>query len=76
MIATVNADDRPWQDDINDPVDDQYDVILGFNEPERHDISPEDAARTWIEMQNLYPDKVFVISVAFTTRVIFQLRSL
>jgi len=60
MIATVNADDRPWMDDINDPVDDQYKFILGFNEPERHDISPEDAARTWIEIQNRYPDKILV----------------
>ena len=48
-------------DDINDPVEDQYDVILGFNEPNRpdhSDLPPEVAAGAWIELQNLYPHKV------------------
>ena len=54
--------DQPWHSDISDPVDDKYDTILGFNEPNRGfrgpDMSPEEAAAAWIEIQTLYPDKV------------------
>ena len=43
-------------------MDDKYDTILGFNEPNRGfrgpDMSPEEAAAAWIEIQTLYPDKV------------------
>ena len=44
-----------------DPVDDRYPILLGFNEPNHADqsnIEPELAAAAWIELQNLYPDKV------------------
>ena len=61
MITGYLEEDRPWMDDINDPVEDQYDIILGFNEPNRpdhSDIPPEVAASAWIELQNLYPSKV------------------
>ena len=61
MVWGYHEDDRPWHDDINDLVDDKYDIILGFNEPnhaDQSDISPEEAAEAWIELQNLYPDKV------------------
>ena len=61
MITGYLEEDKPWMDDINDPVDDQYDIILGFNEPNRpdhSDIPPEVAASAWIELQNLYPTKV------------------
>ena len=59
MISTS----RPWHDDINDIVDDKYDIILGFNEPnhaDQSDIPPEEAAAAWIELQTMYPDKVRV----------------
>ena len=61
MVWGYREDDRPWNDDINDPVDEKYEVILGFNEPnhaDQADIPPEVAAAAWIELQNLYPDKV------------------
>ena len=61
MVWGYNEEDRPWHDDINDPVSDQYEVILGFNEPnhaDQSDIPPEVAASAWLELQNLYPDKV------------------
>ena len=61
MVTGYLEEDRPWMDDINDPVEDQYDVILGFNEPNRpdhSDLPPEVAAGAWIELQNLYPHKV------------------
>ena len=61
MVWGYIEDDRPWNDDINDPVDEKYDVILGFNEPnhaDQSDIPPEVAAAAWIELQNMYPDKV------------------
>ena len=61
MVTGYSEEDRPWMDDINDPVDDQYDVILGFNEPNRPDhadLPPEVAASAWVELQNLYPNKV------------------
>ena len=44
-----------------DPVEDRYPILLGFNEPNHADqsnIEPEEAAAAWIELQNLYPDKV------------------
>ena len=61
MITGYLEEDKPWMDDINDPVDDQYPIILGFNEPNRpdhSDIPPEVAASAWMELQNLYPTKV------------------
>ena len=61
MVWGYNEEDRPWHDDINDPVSDQYEVILGFNEPnhaDQSDIPPEVAASAWLELQNMYPDKV------------------
>ena len=61
MVWGYLEDDRPWHDDINDPVADEYSVILGFNEPnhaDQADIPPEVAASAWMELQNLYPDRV------------------
>ena len=61
MVWGYNEEDRPWHDDINDPVSDKYEVILGFNEPnhaDQADIPPEVAASAWLELQNMYPDKV------------------
>ena len=61
MVWGYDETDRPWHDDINDIVDDKYDIILGFNEPnhkDQSDIPPEEAAAAWIELQTLYPDKV------------------
>ena len=61
MVWGYIEDDRPWHDDINDPVADDYNVILGFNEPnhaDQSDIPPEVAASAWLELQNLYPNKV------------------
>ena len=46
-----------------DPVEDRYPILLGFNEPNHADqsnIEPEVAAAAWIELQNLYPDKILV----------------
>ena len=63
MVWGYMEDDRPWNDDINSPVDEKYEVILGFNEPNHADqsnIPPEVAAAAWIELQNLHPDKVRV----------------
>ena len=52
-----------WNIDLmlNDPVEDRYPILLGFNEPNHADqsnIEPEVAAAAWIELQNMYPDKV------------------
>ena len=61
MVWGYHEEDRPWHDDINDPVSDQYEVILGFNEPnhaDQSDIPPEVAASAWLELQNMYPGKV------------------
>ena len=61
MVWGYNEEDRPWHDDITDPVSDQYEVVLGFNEPNHEDqanIPPEVAANAWLELQNLYPDRV------------------
>ena len=66
MVWGYLEEDRPWNDDINDPVDDRYEVILGFNEPnhaDQSDIPPEVAAAAWIELQNLYPDKVREVQI-------------
>ena len=46
---------------LNDPVDDKYPILLGFNEPnhaDQSDIEPDVAAAAWIELQDMYPDKV------------------
>ena len=61
MVWGYHEEDRPWHDDINDLVSDEYDIILGFNEPnhsDQSDIPPEVAASAWIELQNMYPGKV------------------
>ena len=67
LIWGADASDQPWHSDISDPVEDKYDTILGFNEPNRGfrgpDMSPEEAAAAWIEIQTLYPDKVSAIFV-------------
>ena len=42
-------------------MEERYPILLGFNEPNHEDqsnIEPEMAAAAWIELQNLYPDKV------------------
>ena len=75
MITGYLEEDKPWMDDINDPVDDQYDIILGFNEPNRpdhSDIPPEVAASAWIELQNLYPTKVGQFVAQFLAFFLFS----
>ena len=45
------------------PALDEYDTILGFNEPNHVDqsnLSPEQAAIGWMELQAAYPDKTLV----------------
>ena len=77
MIMGYHEEDKPWHDDINDIVDDKYDTILGFNEPNRADhadLSPEEAAAAWIELQTLYPDKVCQ-EMIITSLIICSLRS-
>ena len=49
--------------DIKDIHAEPYDTILGFNEPNHKDqsnLSPEEAAFAWIELQEKYPEKVLV----------------
>ena len=61
MVMGYNEEDKPWHDDINDIVEEKYEIVLGFNEPNRpdhSDLAPEEAAAAWIEFQNIYPDKV------------------
>jgi len=56
-------EDNPWHDDESDPVAEKYPLILGFNEPnhsDQSDISPETAAAAWIEIQEMYPDRLLV----------------
>jgi hypothetical protein len=56
-------EDNPWHDDESDPVAEKYHTILGFNEPNRSDqsdIDPETAAAAWIEIQEMYPDRILV----------------
>merc|ERR1712241_486130 len=63
MVWGYHEEDRPWHDDINDLVSDEYDIILGFNEPnhsDQSDIPPEVAASAWLELQNMYPGKTLV----------------
>ena len=41
----------------------EYDTILGFNEPNhasQSNLSPEQAALGWMELQAAYPDKTLV----------------
>ena len=48
---------------INEIKADPYDTILGFNEPNHKDqsnLSPEEAAFGWIDLQETYPDKILV----------------
>jgi len=44
----------------SDPIKDKYPYILGFNEPNNHNLSPQIAAEAWIEIQTMYPDKILV----------------
>jgi len=56
-------EDNPWHDDESDPVAEKYHTILGFNEPnhaDQSDIDPETAAAAWIEVQEMYPDRILV----------------
>ena len=56
-------EDNPWHDDESDPVLEKYHTILGFNEPnhaDQSDIDPETAAAAWIEIQEMYPDRILV----------------
>ena len=49
--------------DIKDIHAEPYDTILGFNEPNHKDqsnLSPEEAAFAWIELQEKYPEKKLV----------------
>ena len=42
---------------------DQYGTVLGYNEPnqaDKADLTPEEAAYGWIELQEKYPNKVFI----------------
>lgn len=76
MVWGYNEEDRPWHDDINDIVDDKYEIILGFNEPnhaDQSDIGPEEAAAAWIELQTLYPDKVDNFIMKNVSDVFFQI---
>merc|ERR1719334_649205 len=48
---------------IPDNIDDKYQFILGFNEPNHVDqsnLSPQVAAEAWIELQSMYPDRILV----------------
>ena len=48
------------------PALDQYDTILGFNEPNHVDqsnLDPETAAYAWLELQLAYPGKILALSV-------------
>ena len=74
MIWGADATDHPWHSDISDPVAEHYHTVLGFNEPDRPtlrmrgrgaDLTPEEAAAAWIEIQTLYPDKVAVKSMCY-----------
>ena len=56
-------EDAPWHDDESNPVAEKYHTILGFNEPnhaDQSDIDPETAAAAWIEIQEMYPDRILV----------------
>jgi hypothetical protein len=56
-------EDQPWHDDESDPVAAKYHTILGFNEPnhaDQSDIDPETAAAAWIEIQEMYPERILV----------------
>ena len=69
MVWGYDETDRPWHDDITDIVEEKYDIILGFNEPnhkDQSDIPPEEAAAAWIELQTLYPDRVTMLSTLIT----------
>ena len=49
--------------EIGDIPADPYDTILGFNEPnhnEQANLTPEEAAFAWIELQEKYTDKILV----------------
>ena len=58
-----------------DPVEERYPILLGFNEPNHEDqsnIEPELAAAAWIELQNLYPDKVSNSSLLNYSQIILS----
>lgn len=69
-----------WNIDLmlHDPVEDKYPIVLGFNEPNHADqsnIEPEVAAAAWIELQNMYPDKVISSHLILSLDVVNILRS-
>jgi len=44
-------------------IPDEYQVILGFNEPNRpdqSDMSPQEAAKEWMKVMERYPDRILV----------------
>ena len=52
---------RPEEDDP--AVRDEFDTVLGYNEPnqpDQSDIPPEEAAAAWVELQEQYQGKVLV----------------
>jgi len=56
-------EDAPWHSDEQDIVGEEYPIVLGFNEPNHADqsnLSPQEAAQGWMEIQELYPDKLLV----------------
>lgn len=56
-------EDNPWHSDESDIVEDKYDTILGFNEPnhaDQSDLTPLEAAVGWMEIQAMYPEKTLV----------------
>ena len=61
-------EDNPWHDDESNPVAEKYHTILGFNEPnhaDQSDIDPETAAAAWIEIQEMYLDRILVSPAPF-----------
>ena len=69
-----------WNIDLmlHDPVEDKYPIVLGFNEPNHADqsnIEPEVAAAAWMELQNMYPDKVIPSLLILSLDIVNILRS-
>ena len=69
-----------WNIDLmlHDPVEDKYPIVLGFNEPNHADqsnIEPEVAAAAWMELQNMYPDKVISSPLILSLDIVNILRS-
>ena len=56
-----------WNDGFNQPPHLNYPIVLGFNEPnfgEQANMDPWRAAKSWIKIQNAYPDKKLVAPAA------------